>query len=71
MSDINFNRAQENYLKEPLKEFKILGVCKNCLDNKNVITQLRNDYETYKNNEGDLFCSIECALEWHGVEEII
>lgn len=62
--DRNFRKAETEHLKEPMKEPRIIGKCKNC--NK-VLTE---DYEAHKDYASHLFCSADCALEWYEVEEI-
>ena len=47
------------YADEPL----IIGVCKNCKK------QLTSDYECWTDNEGNKFCSKECADNEHGIRE--
>lgn len=41
---------------------KIMGYCKKCS------YELREDYEYYTDNDGNKFCSEECAIKFHGIE---
>ena len=41
---------------------KVRGHCKQCSED------LREDYEYCTDNEGNKFCSEDCALKYHGVE---
>ena len=41
---------------------KIRGYCEHCED------PLREDYEYYTDNDGNKFCSDDCALEYHGIK---
>lgn len=43
-------------------EPKIMGFCLQCSE------ELREDYEYSKDNEGNKFCSDECAIKYHGIE---
>ncbi len=43
-------------------EPKIKGRCEWCGE------ELREDYEYYTDNENNKFCSVDCALEYHGIE---
>ena len=43
---------------------KIRGSCDHCGK------RLREDYEYYTDNEGNKFCSDDCALEYHGIKSM-
>lgn len=43
-------------------EPKVRGRCEKCGK------ELREDYEYYTDNEGNKFCSDDCALEYHGIK---
>lgn len=45
-------------------EPKVRGYCEKCGDD------LREDYEYYADNEGNKFCSYECALEYHEIKSM-
>ncbi|MCK9477966.1 MAG: hypothetical protein M0R40_00505 [Firmicutes bacterium] len=66
----NFKQAERIYHTEDLKDPTIIGNCVNCLENKKTFTVLTEDYEAYIDCEGNLFCSTECALEFHDVKEV-
>ena len=40
----------------------VRGRCVHCY------IDLREDYEYYTDNEGNKFCSDDCALEYHGIK---
>ena len=44
------------------QEPKVRGYCGQCKK------ELREDYEYYTDNEDNMFCSDECALEHHGIK---
>ena len=46
----------------PNAEVIIRGYCEMCGE------ELREDYEYYTDNEGNKFCSDDCALEYHGIK---
>ncbi len=47
----------------PNAEAKILGICAFCAD------ELEAGYAIFKDDEGNLFCSVDCALEHYGIKE--
>jgi hypothetical protein len=46
-------------------EIRTFGYCANCGDK---VTDEGEEY--YVNDDGEVFCSIECVLEHYGVEKI-
>ena len=42
-------------------EPKVLGHCLQCN------YELREDYEYYRDNDDNKFCSEECAVQYHGI----
>lgn len=46
------------YATEPV----VMGHCEKCEE------ELREDYEYYTDNEGNKFCSDDCAKEYHGIK---
>lgn len=59
----NYSQAYRRYHNEENDQPQVIGKCENC---KQILT---GDYTIYSDNEGNLFCSCECALECHGIEE--
>ncbi len=43
-------------------EPKVRGYCLQCTED------LREDYEYYIDNDGNEFCSDDCALKYHGIK---
>ena len=43
-------------------EPKVRGYCLECSD------ELRGDYEYYTDNDGNEFCSDDCALKYHVIQ---
>ena len=44
------------------QEPKVRGQCVHCY------IELREDYEYYTDNDGNEFCSDDCAKEYHGIK---
>lgn len=44
-------------------EPEIMGICVKCGEN------LREDYGYFEDSYGNVFCSQECAVNYHGIEE--
>ena len=47
----------------PNRYSEILGECANCH------CEIEADYESHRDSEGNLFCSLECALAYYSIEE--
>lgn len=43
---------------------RIIGRCEHCEES------LWDDNELWTDEEGNRFCSVECAMEFHGIHEI-
>lgn len=43
-------------------EPKVRGLCSKCGE------ILREDYEFYKDDGNNKFCSLECAIDYHGIK---
>lgn len=52
-----------NALCPNVSEPKIIGFCENCGE------EIRADYTYTKDNDGNTFCSQDCAVEYYGIEE--
>ena len=66
----NFRQAERKYLEYDVADPAMFGACKNCLENRKTFTALTSDYEAYIDDEKNLFCSEECAMEYHGIRGI-
>lgn len=64
--NVNFRKAERLYHTPTETPQKIIGRCA-AVGCKDILT---DDYTYYSDFEGNLFCSTECALEWHGVAEV-
>lgn len=62
----NLLQAEKAYLTPPERDAEVIGYCINCF-NKSKFTILTSDYEAYIDDEKNLFCSEECAMEYHGI----
>ena len=53
-----------------MDEIRTFGYCESC-ENK-ITSKIESDHdeEYYIDSEGRYFCSIECVLEYYGIEKI-
>lgn len=48
-----------------MDEVRVFGYCKNCDD------KVTDDYEEYYiTDDGEVFCCIECMMEYYGITKI-
>lgn len=52
-----------NALCPNVSEPKIIGICEKCGES------IRSDYMYYCDNENNMFCCKECAVNYYGIKE--
>lgn len=53
-----------------MNEIRTFGYCEECGNEITSEIENNDEEEIYVDNEGRYFCSIECVLEYYGIEKI-